>query len=279
MDRTHLVRGLDRLLLNQVRGVNATQEAAEEAEDVQARPEEETKQSVPAHFKSTLGRAVANCLLKPPASSVAELFQPRRMAFVYFGHDAAADSDEEEGESLQWGDVVGITSIPETLHRSKADCPVPPDAMNAAADAAVLTEVVGVMKAVKIESKHRGKDKKRSNTDADTATATVRFHLHSTVNDHHVAIPRLGAFTSPRPQSCQHSCARFTCHLRCLVCMDLPERLARIYSPARIQVSAPWSLTRLAVLAAARCITLSALTTSSRLLSAHMSCLVLLLLV
>lgn len=173
MDRTHLVRGLDRLLLNQVRGV-ANQEAAEEAEEIKATPAEAAQSTIPTQFKSTLGRAVANCLLKPPVSSGAELFQPKRMAFVYFSNDAAADSDEDEGEALDWGQDQGVSNIPETLLRSKADCPVPPDAMNAAADAAVLTEVAGVMKAVKIESKTKGKDKRRANAETDAATAAVR---------------------------------------------------------------------------------------------------------
>lgn len=179
IDRTHLVRGLDRLLLNQVRGVNANQEA-EEVEDIKAQPTPDTQPELPTHFKSTVGRAVANCLLKPPASSVAELFQPKRMAFVYFGNDAAADSDEDEAEAIEWGGDTGVASIPETLLRSKAECPVPPDAMNAAADAAVLTEVAGVMKAVKVESKHRGKDKRRNNSEADAATAAVRHHPSAT---------------------------------------------------------------------------------------------------
>lgn len=51
--------------------------------------------------------------------------------------------------------------IPETLLRPKADCPVPPDALNAAIDKPVLNEVIGVLRAVHIESKHRGKDKRR----------------------------------------------------------------------------------------------------------------------
>lgn len=197
MDRTHLVRGLDRLLLNQVRGVNANQEAAEEVEDIKAARSTEEQPALPTHFKSTVGRAVANCLLKPPSSSVAELFQPKRMAFVYFGNDAAAESDDEEGEAIEWGGEAQISSVPETLLRSKADCPVPPDAMNAAADAAVLTEVVGVMKAVKIEGKHRGKDRRRNNTESDAATAAVRTRLFPAA--------RSGAL-------CKSLCPRAPCH-------------------------------------------------------------------
>jgi hypothetical protein len=57
-------------------------------------------------------------------------------------------------------------AIPETLLRSKADCPDPPDALNAAIDKPVLTEVVGVLRAVHLEGKLRGKDKKRTKEDA-----------------------------------------------------------------------------------------------------------------
>jgi hypothetical protein len=57
-------------------------------------------------FKTPLARAVYNAVFHPPKVAVAEMFQPRRTAFVF-------DLDEI-GHGLD---------IPTTLRRSKADCP------------------------------------------------------------------------------------------------------------------------------------------------------------
>lgn len=55
-----------------------------------------------------LARALFDCIFNPARSKVAEMFQPRRTAFVYEfeSEDPALDSD-----------------VPTTLRRSKADCP------------------------------------------------------------------------------------------------------------------------------------------------------------
>ena len=58
------------------------------------------------NFKTPLARAVYNAVFHPPKVAVAEMFQPRRTAFVF-------DLDEI-GHGLD---------IPTTLRRSKADCP------------------------------------------------------------------------------------------------------------------------------------------------------------
>ena len=100
MERTHLVRGLDRLLLNQVRDkVSDRAEQAVEAPSAAAEPDSEEKASdVPSTFQTSLGRAVGTYLLKPPAANIAELFQPKRMAFVYFADTKGSDDEEEEAE-------------------------------------------------------------------------------------------------------------------------------------------------------------------------------------
>jgi hypothetical protein len=149
MERTHLVRGLDRLLLNQVRDTEAPLAGDADGDDAMGLTEQpESGSTAGATIKTPLGRAVVTFLLKPPTSDVTELFQPRRMAFLYFGDDTQTggkgsddedDDDEEAGEAaLDWSPQDAedgtVRDIPETLLRSKADCPVPPEAMNAAAD-------------------------------------------------------------------------------------------------------------------------------------------------
>jgi hypothetical protein len=119
----------------------------------------------PSKFSTAAGRAIANAVLRAPSGSCAELFQPRRMAFVFFADEGESEDEDDEGEVVNAmlghskGDR-GVLSIPETLLRSKVECPEPPEGMNAAADAAVLREVVGVMQAVKIEAKI-GKDRRK----------------------------------------------------------------------------------------------------------------------
>ena len=70
--------------------------------------------------------------------------------------------------------------IPETLLRSKAECPKPPEGMNAAADAAVLREVVGVVRSIKIDPKRGGG--KRKGKDGEVAavrsTSFVGCSIH-----------------------------------------------------------------------------------------------------
>lgn len=64
-------------------------------------------------------------------------------------------------------------AIPETLLRSKADCPAPPDALNAAIDKPVVTEVIGVLRAVHTENKLRSKDKRKGRDDSAMPLAEV----------------------------------------------------------------------------------------------------------
>lgn len=112
MERTHLVRGLDRLLLNQVRDkVSDRAEQAVEAPSAAAEPDSEEKASdVPSTFQTSLGRAVGTYLLKPSAANIAELFQPKRMAFVYFADTKGSDDEEEEAEEDDEDQDGGVCS-------------------------------------------------------------------------------------------------------------------------------------------------------------------------
>jgi RED-like protein N-terminal region len=105
MERTHLVRGLDRLLLNQVRG-KAAAPAEPDKEESKAGADAEEPNAVPTTFQTALGRAVGTYLLNPPASNIAELFQPKRMAFVYFA-DVKGSDDEEDADDEDDGDEGG----------------------------------------------------------------------------------------------------------------------------------------------------------------------------
>lgn len=99
MERTHLVRGLDRLLLNQVRyKVTGPAEQALETPGAAEPENKKDKSELPSTFQTSLGRAVGTYLLQPPASNIAELFQPKRMAFVYFADAKGSDDDDEEEE-------------------------------------------------------------------------------------------------------------------------------------------------------------------------------------
>lgn len=107
MERTHLVRGLDRLLLNQVRD-----KVSDKAEPDAAAPaaadepaDEPAADHLPSTFQTSLGRAVGTYLLQPPAANIAELFQPKRMAFVYFSDAKGSDDAEEEDADDEEPDV------------------------------------------------------------------------------------------------------------------------------------------------------------------------------
>lgn len=166
MGRTHLVRGLDRVLLSRVRG-DASATTADAADDDVVIPPRAAAVAAaaaappfPEKFETAAGRAIATAALRPPAVSCAELFQPRRMAFV-FGLVEVADASDSEDEFPGGGagGDRGVLAIPETLLRSRAECPEPPEGMNAAADAAVLREVAGVAAALRISGKDRKKTK------------------------------------------------------------------------------------------------------------------------
>lgn len=105
IERTHLVRGLDRLLLNRVRDKSGPAEQDLEAAGAAEQDSQEPDGSeLPSTFQTPLGRVVGTYLLKPPAVNVAELFQPKRMAFVYFA-DAKGSDDEEEEEAEEEADA------------------------------------------------------------------------------------------------------------------------------------------------------------------------------
>jgi hypothetical protein len=98
MERTHLVRGLDRLLLNQVRDKAAAAPERDDEEPDADEPGSIVPEHVPTTFHTPLGRAVGTYLMKPPPSNIAELFQPKRMAFVYFADAKGSDNEEEEAD-------------------------------------------------------------------------------------------------------------------------------------------------------------------------------------
>lgn len=152
MERTHLVRGLDRALLSQV------QRAAAAAPDAVAAPA--AADAFPKHFATGLGRAVATALLKPPAATAAELFQPRRMAFVYFGDSGAASGSDDDDADGWFGPPADVLSLPETIQRAREECPPVPQGIMVGADAAILHEVVGVMNAIKLDGRKAGKNRK-----------------------------------------------------------------------------------------------------------------------
>ena len=219
MENTHLVRGLDRALLNQIKGLTpAATDAAAAATGAAAQAKGNAEAEFPVHFATSMGRAVAQHLLQPPAAAAAELFQPRRMAFVFLSNDAAAGTDDEDDASDGESDGEGGSAangkasaaeldtflsdaaaaaaggrgaaaaaaaakaapaqrgLPEVLLRSKAECPPPADDMNAAVDARVLMEVVGVLKAVRVEPRKGGKRRGKEPEATPVRPARAEFH-------------------------------------------------------------------------------------------------------
>ncbi|CAA3021875.1 suppressor of mec-8 and unc-52 homolog 2 [Olea europaea subsp. europaea] len=140
VEHTHLVKGLDYALLNKVRSeIDKKPDIGEEANGKAT-----SKEDQPVSFRTATGKSVYQWIVKPQTViKTNEMFLPGRMAFIYnmesgFSHD-----------------------IPTTLHRSKADCPVPEEMVTVSVDGSVLDRIAKIMSYLRLGSSGKVLKKKK----------------------------------------------------------------------------------------------------------------------
>ncbi|CAI9765989.1 unnamed protein product [Fraxinus pennsylvanica] len=144
VEHTHLVKGLDFALLNKVRSeIDKKPDIGEESHGKAAR----YKEDQPVSFRTAAAKSVYQWIVKPQTYKTNEMFLPGRMAFIYnmesgFSHD-----------------------IPTTLHRSKADCPVPEEMVTVSVDGSVLDRIAKIMSYLRLGSSGKVLKKKKKEKD------------------------------------------------------------------------------------------------------------------
>uniref|UniRef100_A0A0E0MJJ5 RED-like N-terminal domain-containing protein n=1 Tax=Oryza punctata TaxID=4537 RepID=A0A0E0MJJ5_ORYPU len=146
LEHTHLVKGLDYALLHKVRSEIEKKPDAEDGKDTQPRS---TKEDQAVSFRTATAKSVYKWIIKPQSIIKSnEMFLPGRMAFIYNMED-------------------GLTNdIPTTLHRSKADCPVPEEMVTVSVDGSVLDRIAKIMSYLRLGSS--GKVLKKKKRERDT---------------------------------------------------------------------------------------------------------------
>ncbi|CAK9159261.1 unnamed protein product [Ilex paraguariensis] len=145
VEHTHLVKGLDYALLHKVRSeIDKKPDVGEDA-DGKSRP---SKEDQPVSFRTATAKSVYQWIVKPQTvMKTNEMFLPGRMAFIFnmeggFSHD-----------------------IPTTLHRSKADCPVPEEMVTVSVDGSVLDRIAKIMSYLRLGSSGKVLKKKKKEKD------------------------------------------------------------------------------------------------------------------
>ncbi|KAJ9168101.1 hypothetical protein P3X46_019668 [Hevea brasiliensis] len=153
VEHTHLVKGLDYALLNKVRSeIDKKPDAADDA-DGKSRTSKEDQQ---LSFRTATAKSVYQCRVKPQAIiKTNEMFLPGRMAFIF---------NMEGGYSHD---------IPTTLHRSKADCPVPEEMVTVSVDGSVLDRIAKIMSYLRLGSSGKVLKKKKKEKDAKGKFSSV----------------------------------------------------------------------------------------------------------
>ncbi|KQJ89586.1 suppressor of mec-8 and unc-52 protein homolog 2 [Brachypodium distachyon] len=147
LEHTHLVKGLDFALLNKVRSEIDKKPDAEDGKDAKAR---ETKEDRAISFRTAIAKSVYQSIVKSQSTPKAnEMFLPGRMAFIYNMEDGLITND-----------------IPTTLHRSKADCPVPEEMVTVSVDGSVLDRIAKIMSYLRLGSSGKVLKKKKKERDA-----------------------------------------------------------------------------------------------------------------
>ncbi|KAM7274671.1 hypothetical protein ACFE04_016537 [Oxalis oulophora] len=154
VEHTHLVKGLDYALLNKIRSeIDKTPDTEEQslAADTKSR---ETKEDQIVTFRTASAKSIYQWIVKPQTIiKTNEMFLPGRMTFIY----------NMEG---------GYTSdIPTTLHRSKADCPVPEEMVTVGIDSSVLDRIAKIMAYLRLGSSGKVLKKKKKEKDVKGITA------------------------------------------------------------------------------------------------------------
>uniref|UniRef100_A0A0D9XP08 RED-like N-terminal domain-containing protein n=1 Tax=Leersia perrieri TaxID=77586 RepID=A0A0D9XP08_9ORYZ len=145
LEHTHLVKGLDYALLHKVRSEIEKKPDAEDGKDTQSRA---TKEDQTVSFRTATAKSVYQWMIKPQSTMKSnEMFLPGRMAFIYNMED-------------------GLTNdIPTTLHRSKADCPVPEEMVTVSVDGSVLDRIAKIMSYLRLGSSGKVLKKKKKERD------------------------------------------------------------------------------------------------------------------
>uniref|UniRef100_A0A1D1Z1R3 Protein Red n=1 Tax=Anthurium amnicola TaxID=1678845 RepID=A0A1D1Z1R3_9ARAE len=148
VEHTHLVKGLDYALLQKVRSELDNQKP--ETEDTNdGKSSRVLNEDQPLSFRTATAKSVYQWIVKPQSIIKAnEMFLPGRMAFVF---------NMEEGFSHD---------IPTTLHRSKADCPVPEEMVTVSVDGSVLDRIAKIMSYLRLGSSGKVLKKKKKDRDA-----------------------------------------------------------------------------------------------------------------
>ncbi|TYI25280.1 hypothetical protein ES332_A05G039700v1 [Gossypium tomentosum] len=147
VEHTHLVKGLDYALLNKVRSeIDKKPEAGDETDGKSSRKSKEDQQ---LSFRTATAKSVYQWIVKPQTvMKTNEMFLPGRMAFIF---------NMEGGYS---------NDIPTTLHRSKADCPVPDEMVTVNVDGSVLDRIAKILSYLRLGSSGKVLKKKKKERDA-----------------------------------------------------------------------------------------------------------------
>ncbi|PVH61394.1 hypothetical protein PAHAL_3G023800 [Panicum hallii] len=145
LEHTHLVKGLDYALLHKVRSEIEKKPDAEDGKDAKSRS---TKEDQAVSFRTATAKSVYQWIIKPQSIiKENELFLPGRMSFIY---------NMEEGVN---------NDIPTTLHRSKADCPIPEEMVTVSVDGSVLDRIAKIMTYLRLGSSGKVLKKKKKERD------------------------------------------------------------------------------------------------------------------
>ncbi|KAK4774300.1 hypothetical protein SAY86_009235 [Trapa natans] len=141
VEHTHLVKGLDYALLNKVRSDMGKKPDAGEDANAKSR---ETKEDQQLSFRTATAKSIYQWIVKPQTVIKSnEMFLPGRMSFIF---------NMENGYS---------NDIPTTLHRSKADCPVPEEMVTVSVDGSVLDRIAKIMSYLRLGSSGKVLKKKK----------------------------------------------------------------------------------------------------------------------
>ncbi|XP_039798335.1 suppressor of mec-8 and unc-52 protein homolog 2-like isoform X2 [Panicum virgatum] len=145
LEHTHLVKGLDYALLHKIRSEIEKKPDAEDGKDAKSRS---TKEDQVVSFRTATAKSVYQWIIKPQSIiKENELFLPGRMSFIY---------NMEEGVT---------NDIPTTLHRSKADCPIPEEMVTVSVDGSVLDRIAKIMTYLRLGSSGKVLKKKKKERD------------------------------------------------------------------------------------------------------------------
>lgn len=153
VEHTHLVKGLDYALLHKVKSEIDKKPDVEDEVDGKSR---DAKEDQPVSFRTATAKSVYQWMVKPQtAFKPNEMFLPGRMAFIF---------------SLEGG---FSTDIPTTLHRSKADCPIPEEMVTVSVDGSVLDRIAKIMSYLRLGSSGKVLKKKKKDREVKGKVAAV----------------------------------------------------------------------------------------------------------